>query len=254
MTILYSKLARVYHEMYQTIFNYDEEFQIYDAFLKKYNGKKVLELGCGSGNLGHRLVQANYNYLGLDLFPEMVINTREYSPNIKVQQGDMRSFELNTEFDVIIISGRSFCYLTTNEDVFRCLIHVFNHLKHDGKLIFDNFYAPVIFSDFQTSMEQEATFQTRKYKRISNNSPNFQTGWTWNWDAKYIVEENNQIEEYHDKSILRAFTEDELQLFLNICGYNIIESKKEAIAIWTVAQKKDSIKDVIDSLLKEEKN
>ena len=45
MTILYSNLARVYHEIYQTIFDYDEEFQIYDTFLKKYNGKKVLELG-----------------------------------------------------------------------------------------------------------------------------------------------------------------------------------------------------------------
>ncbi len=121
--------------MYQTIFDYDEEFQIYDALLKKYNGKKVLELGCGSGNLGHRLVQANFNYLGLDLFPEMLTIAREEFPNIKVQQGDMRSFELNTEFDVIIISGRSFCYLNTNKDVFQCLIHVFNHLKSDGIII-----------------------------------------------------------------------------------------------------------------------
>ncbi|MHA1563171.1 MAG: class I SAM-dependent methyltransferase, partial [Promethearchaeota archaeon] len=84
MTILYSKLARVYHEMYQTIFDYDEEFQIYDTYLKKYNGKKVLELGCGSGNLGYRLVKANYNYLGLDLFPEMLTIAREEFPNIEV--------------------------------------------------------------------------------------------------------------------------------------------------------------------------
>ena len=248
MTILYSKLARVYHEMYQTIFDYVEEFQIYDAFLKKYSGKKILELGCGSGNLGNRLVQANYNYLGLDLFPEMLTIAREEFPNIKVQQGDMRSFELNTEFDVIIISGRSFCYLTTNKDVFQCLTHVFNHLKPDGIVIFDNFYAPMIFGNFQTSMEIETTYQTRKYKRISKTSPNLQSGWTWNWDAKYIIEENKKTEEYNDSSILRAFTEDELQLFLSSCGFNLLECKKEAIAIWMVAQKKDSIKDFIQKM------
>ncbi|QEE18099.1 class I SAM-dependent methyltransferase [Promethearchaeum syntrophicum] len=248
MTILYSKLARAYHEMYQTIFDYDQDFQIYDTFLKKYNGKKVLELGCGSGNLGHRLVQANYNYLGLDLFPEMLTIARDEFPDIIVQQGDMRSFELKTKFDVILISGRSFCYLTTNQDVIRCLIQVFKHLKPNGILIFDNFYAPIIFSDFHTNLEQEAIYQTRKYRRISKNNPNFQTGWTWNWDAKYIVEENNQIQEYFDYSILRAFTEDELQLFLNLCGFNILELKKENAAIWLVAQKKNSIREIIKKM------
>jgi len=248
MTILYSKLARVYHEMYQTIFDYDEEFQIYDTYLKKYNGKKVLELGCGSGNLGYRLVKANYNYLGLDLFPEMLTIAREEFPNIEVQQGDMRSFKLKTEFDVIIISGRSFCYLTTNKDVFQCLIHVFHHLKPDGIIIFDNFYAPAIFGDFQTSMEIETTYQTRKYKRISKTSPNLHSGWTWNWDAKYIIEENKKTQEYNDSTILRAFTEDELQLFLCACGFQILECKKEAIAIWMVAQKKDSIKKFIQKM------
>ncbi|MHA1563552.1 MAG: class I SAM-dependent methyltransferase, partial [Promethearchaeota archaeon] len=201
-----------------------------------------------SGNLGYRLVKANYNYLGLDLFPEMLTIAREEFPNIEVQQGDMRSFKLKTEFDVIIISGRSFCYLTTNKDVFQCLIHVFHHLKPDGIIIFDNFYAPAIFGDFQTSMEIETTYQTRKYKRISKTSPNLHSGWTWNWDAKYIIEENKKTQEYNDSTILRAFTEDELQLFLCACGFQILECKKEAIAIWMVAQKKDSIKKFIQKM------
>ncbi len=149
---------------------------------------------------------------------------------------------------MIIISGRSFCYLTTNNEVIQCLIHVFNHLKPDGIVIFDNFYAPKIFDDFQTDMVIETTYQSRKYKRISKTSPNLQSGWTWNWDAKYIIEENKETQEYHDSSILRAFTEDELQLFLSLCGFHILECKKEASAIWTVAQKGDSIKELIQKM------
>ena len=51
MSKLYSKLARIYHEMYQSIFDYKKEFQFYNRWLKKYKVHRVLEIGCGSGNL-----------------------------------------------------------------------------------------------------------------------------------------------------------------------------------------------------------
>jgi SAM-dependent methyltransferase len=236
--------------MYQTIFDYDKEFRIYDTYLKKYKGKKkILELGCGSGNLGHRLVQAKYDYLGVDLFPEMLAIAREEFPQIEVQQGDMRSFDLNAEFDVILITGRAFCYLSSNEDVLRCLSCVFAHLKPEGIVIFDNFHAPGIYGDFQTSSEIKTTYQSRTYTRISSTSPNLKTGWTWNWEAKYIIEEGGKTQEFQDTTLLRAFTEDELQLFLNLCGFQVLESKKESFEIWTVALKKEPIKNVIKSVI-----
>ena len=40
MTQLYSKLANIYHEMYQHVFDYDKEFEFYDSILKKYNSKR----------------------------------------------------------------------------------------------------------------------------------------------------------------------------------------------------------------------
>ena len=252
MTILYSKLARVYHEMYQTIFNYDEEFQIYDTYLQKYEAKTVLELGCGSGNLGIRLLNANYEYVGIDLFSEMLVIAKEEFPMINVQQGDMRSFELAREFDAIIITGRSFCYLTTNKDVLHCLVQVYKHLKPGGLLIFDNFFAPGIFLDFQKHMEVETSYQARKYKRISTTTPNFQDGWTWNWNATYIVEEEEIIQEYQDDTILRAFTGDELQLFLKLCGLQQVENKMDSFAIWTLAQKKGSVEEVVNDILARE--
>ena len=148
-------------------------------------------------------------------------------------------------YDAILISGRAFCYLSANEDVFRCLSRVFAHLKSDGILIFDNFYAPGIFGDFQESSEVKTTYQSRTYTRISKTNPNLETGWTWNWEAKYIVEEGGETQEFQDTTLLRAFTEDELRLFLNSCGFQVLESDEKIFEIWTVAQKKEPIKSVI---------
>lgn len=47
MTKLYTDLARVYHEMYQSIFDYHQEFQFWHGLLQKYGCRSVLEVGCG---------------------------------------------------------------------------------------------------------------------------------------------------------------------------------------------------------------
>ena len=117
MTKLYSKLANVYHEMYQNIFDYKKEFQFYNRILKKHNSKNVLEIGCGSGNLASYFLKNKYNYTGLDLSQEMLDIAKEVEPKARFIQADMRKLKLRKKFDAIIISGRSFTYLTTNEDI-----------------------------------------------------------------------------------------------------------------------------------------
>jgi ubiquinone/menaquinone biosynthesis C-methylase UbiE len=245
MTILYSKLARVYHEIYSSIFDYDQEFKIYHQYLQESNAKKILELGCGCGDLGYRLFEQKYDYLGVDLNSEMLKISKEMHPNLHVIQGDMRTFVIADKFDAILIPGRSFSYMTTNKDVFQCLAQVHRHLKPNGILIFDNFLASAIFGNFKPEIVVETTFQSRKYKRVSKNSPNLQTGWTWNWNAKYFVEEDGQKTEYDDNSILRAFTEEELKLDLHLCGFTVQSQDKLDFSVWFVAQKEKPVYDVI---------
>ncbi len=95
MTQLYSKLATIYHEMYQHIFDYDQEFNFYDALLKRNNCQNILEIGCGSGMLARRFLKNEYDYLGLDLFNEMLDIARKETNSDSFIQGDMRnlSFE-----------------------------------------------------------------------------------------------------------------------------------------------------------------
>jgi len=105
MSKLYTNLANVYHEIYQTLFDYDEEFKFYDEHLRKNGVAKVLEVGCGTGNLAKRLLDAKYDYWGIDLFDEMLEIAKQTAPNAKFSQADVRSFDLNNEFDCAILTG-----------------------------------------------------------------------------------------------------------------------------------------------------
>ena len=236
MTKLYSKLAIVYHEMYQSIFDYKKEFQFYNKLLKKYKCKKILEIGCGSGNLAPFFLKSKYNYTGLDLFNEMLKIAREVEPKAKFIQGDMRNLKVNDKFDAIIITGRSFTYLIKNEDVIKTLKSTFRNLKKNGILIFDNFDANKIFSKFKKHFVQTAKYKNRAYKRVSKSSWNLKTGWTWNWNATYYIKENGKTKIIKDKSILRAFNEDELKLFLKINKFKVLDVLKDDASITIIAK------------------
>ncbi|HLP49057.1 MAG TPA: class I SAM-dependent methyltransferase, partial [Candidatus Kapabacteria bacterium] len=141
MTKLYSELAHVYHEMYKHIFNYEKEFLYYDGLLRKYQCRDVLEIGCGTGNLAPYFLKAGYEYTGLDLYDEMLQIARQNHPEAAFVQGDMRDLHLPRNYESIIITGRSFCYMTTNKDVMAALQSIYRTLKKKGILIFDNFKA-----------------------------------------------------------------------------------------------------------------
>ncbi len=235
MSKLYKQLARVYHEMYKSIFDYSKEFKLYHKLLKKYKAGKILEVGCGSGNLATLFLDAGYDYIGFDLSSEMLEIAQEVEPRAKFIQGDMRNLSLDNTFDSILITGRSFTYLTSNRDVMDTLSAIHKHLNKNGLLIFDNFDATKVFTDFRKSFENTVKYENREYKRVTNSTWNMQHGWTWNWNAKYYITENGNTEVIEDSSILRAFTLDELELFLKINGYKVLEIIPDKTAITIVA-------------------
>jgi SAM-dependent methyltransferase len=223
MPKLYSELARVYHEMYGSIFNYDQEFRFYDRLLKKYGCRSVLEIGCGSGRLSSRLRRAGYRYTGLDFSAEMLRIARRENPGTRFIRGDMRSFSLGRRVDCILITGRSFSHLITNEDILSTLKSVQAALKKHGVLIFDCFRADEMIRTFRRESIQDVECGDTLYRRLNRTSLNLGTGWTFNWEAEYHIRKKGRRERIvKDQTVLRAFTEDELVLFLRLGGFEFL--------------------------------
>jgi hypothetical protein len=66
---------------------------------------------------------------------------------------------------------------------------------------------------------------------------NLETGWTYDWRAKYFIEENEETSQYDDLTTLRAFTKDEMVLFLKLNGFIVKEIIEEAKTITFLANK-----------------
>lgn len=124
---------------------------LYDAIHKQYHadidfisgwaekiGGPVLELAAGTGRLGLPIVETGYDYAGLELSPGFVkkgIEKLSAYPNGKIIQGDMRSFDLDQQFQFMFIGFNSFLHNLTDDDALSCLRSVKNHLKSDGRFL-----------------------------------------------------------------------------------------------------------------------
>src|SRR5512146_2986923 len=65
-------------------------------------GQRVLEVGCGQGNLLAAL-EPSYG-MGIDFSPEMIRQASQRHPELVFLQGDAECMELDEKFDVIILS------------------------------------------------------------------------------------------------------------------------------------------------------
>lgn len=236
MSKLYTSLARVYHEVYQTLFNYDDEFEFYDKHLKSNKINSILEIGCGTGNLAKRFVRTNYDYLGIDLFQEMLDIAMENASKANFLQSDVRKLSLKKKYDCALITGRSISYLIENQGIIDAFKNLNESLTPNGILMFDAIDAFSLFSSFDESKKDilNISFEENHYKRESKSKKNLETGWTWDWTSEYFKKDN--FGKYqaigNDFSTLRAFLKDEIGLFLKLTGFELIEILPKKSYTW----------------------
>jgi SAM-dependent methyltransferase len=250
MSRLYHELADEYHLMYQGIFDYQTEFETHKEIFARFCCSRILELGCGTGNLAESFAVAGYSYTGSDVSREMIDIARRLHPGADFVVSDMRSLAELSEpngkapFDAAFCCGRSFTYMTGNNDVLACLRAVNRTLKEGGLFVVDNFLAPAIFGDFPKHLENRMELEGMTITRISDNSPNLETGWTWNWNATYLIEKaDGETRKVADPSVLRAFLPEELSLFLSLSGFDTMENELDRFSFRTTARKRASAKE-----------
>ena len=226
MNHLYNSLAEVYDGMYRTFINYDEEFNFYSEILKKYHCVQVLEIGCGTGNLASRFIGNGFQYTGLDLSEDMLAIARRNHAGGEFVNGDMRDFHLSTEFQAAIITGRTISYLVSNEDVYDAFANFNKHISSKGIVAFDcidaSKFIPFIKKD--EKVIHQASFDGRTFIRESFWNINFNQSWTFDWRSVYFEDCKSDLKKIgEDTSTIRAFTKDEIGLFLRLTGFEVME-------------------------------
>ena len=226
MTQLYTTYADLYHKMYQSFIDYDEEYQFYKELLDKNGVSNILEIGCGTGQLARRFLRDGYGYTGIDVSMPMLEYARKELPPHHFHQMDMRDIKLPFTFDGVIITARSISYILTNKDVMATFKSVKRVLKEGGVLIFDFIDARSFIPSIKEgeTISHEVVIDKIKYKRESIFEKHIDLSWNWIWKSTFLKEEKNGYKEIgSDEAELRTFTEDELEIFLRLTGYKLLK-------------------------------
>ncbi|HEX6890220.1 MAG TPA: class I SAM-dependent methyltransferase [Chryseolinea sp.] len=226
MTKLYTEYADLYHKMYQSFIDYDEEYQFYKALLDKHATRNILEIGCGTGQLAKRFLKDGYTYTGIDVSVPMLEYARKEMPAEHFHQMDMRSIELPRAFDGVIITARSISYILTNKDVLATFQSIKKVLQSGGVLIFDFIDAKSFIPSINEReiISHQVVIDNVTYKRDSIFEKHIDSGWNWLWRSTFFKEEENGYKEIgSDEAELRTFTADELEIFLTLSGFRILQ-------------------------------
>lgn len=132
---------------------FDETAEFYDAYYEQRDigdvefyvdralqaDGPVLEVACGTGRVYLELLEAGVDVDGFDGAQEMlsVLRNRAESQDLDptVWQGDMRSFEVDRAYDLVIVPFRAFLHLTTIEEQLAALERLHEAVGPSGEVI-----------------------------------------------------------------------------------------------------------------------
>jgi SAM-dependent methyltransferase len=135
---------KIFARFYDTIYHNLRDGVDSDYFLNEIKNKhgKVLEIGVGTGRLFINALNQGSDIYGLDISEEMLNVLYKKLPEkqqYRISLQNIIDFNYDFKFDLIIAPFRVIMHLLEKKDQIRALNNVYDHLKSNGRFIFDVF-------------------------------------------------------------------------------------------------------------------
>jgi hypothetical protein len=113
---------------------YEEEASLYLQIIQRYHPgvKSAIEFGSGGGSNAFYLKQ-HFPMVLSDLSPEMLEVSRKLNPDCRHIEGDMRSIDAGSTFDLVFIHD-AITYFTNPSDLLAVMKNAKKHLNEKGIL------------------------------------------------------------------------------------------------------------------------
>jgi fatty acid-binding protein DegV len=139
----YEGLAGIYDSLIDT--DYDKWTEFLQKYLSRHNinplGKKVLELGCGTGNMTLRIKKMGMNVTAIDISQDMLSiasqKAADKGSKIMFLKQNMTSFNTGKKYDMIFSFCDGYNYVIEDKEITKSFERVYNHMNSGGIFIFD---------------------------------------------------------------------------------------------------------------------
>ncbi|HYA34626.1 MAG TPA: class I SAM-dependent methyltransferase [Candidatus Binataceae bacterium] len=214
---MFTKSAAFYDALY-SFKNYEAEaayLRVLIARHQRSEGRRLLDVACGTGT--HLVyLQRHFDVQGVDLDANLLAIARAKCPAVEFHQGDMLTFELGRDFDVVTCLFSAIGYVHTPERLNRAVANMTRHLRPGGVLIVEPWLLPDAFEPGGVhSMivdKPDLTIARMNIHRVENRRSVF--------DMHYMVGTPDKIETFTERHELFLFTRDEYLASFAAAGLN----------------------------------
>jgi len=120
----------LYNEKHSFVYDYGENLI---KLLQPGKNERILDLGCGSGQLTYKISKLCKEVIGIDSSSEMIADARSKFNNIDFQVSDAADFNFEKKFEAIF-SNAALHWVTEYKKAIQCM---FENLRHGGRIVLE---------------------------------------------------------------------------------------------------------------------
>jgi SAM-dependent methyltransferase len=235
---LYSSLARICAKFYDLAIDASEVADFVDARMSRFKPRNVLFVG-GFFSVAKELAGKGYDITVADYTDEMVAEGKKRLPGTKVVKADIRNLPFENEFDAVVVIGRVFTHMYTEDDLRRAFQAIRKSLKAGGILFFDNYEDTKIAKTDYFNGKITGKGTGIEIIRDSSTEIVSEKPFIVKWKAVYTVKENGKVKTFNDEMEHRAFSRQEIKRALGENGFRQIGAggNFDETSFYTIAAK-----------------
>ena len=122
--------TKLYNDQHSFVYDYGKSLI---EILNPKKNERILDLGCGSGQLTFKIDELSKETIGIDKSIEMITDAKLRFKKINFQVCDAENFKFSKKFDSIF-SNATLHWITNYNNVIKCM---YENLKIDGKIVLE---------------------------------------------------------------------------------------------------------------------
>lgn len=122
--------AGLYKEQHSFVFQYGSDLL---SWLQPLEGERILDAGCGTGELTVEIAATGASVKGIDQSASMIKSAKAHFPGSDFATADIAHMELHEQFDAIF-SNATLHWVREKESA---AVQMFKHLKPGGRLVLE---------------------------------------------------------------------------------------------------------------------
>jgi len=229
MTQLFGQIyAPLYDALYEEK-DYGKETELLIQVFQKYaqqSVRKVLDLGCGTGNHSLRLASRGYEVTGVDRSQEMlqIADRKACSQGLKprFRHGDIRSLDLGETFDAVLMMFAVLGYQVKDADILSTIRTARRHLIGGGLLIFDVWYGPAVLTQGTNERVRTVTNNGETWKRTASGKLEVERNLCQVEILLQQMQDGEVLAEAKESHIVRYMFRKEIERFLELAEFHLL--------------------------------